>query len=589
MPVQSGDELTPIQTNLNSTLQHLFRLRRHRNSLASPLLRLPTELILKIFERATYPAHDDDEDEDDEDEDDEDEDDEDEDDEGEGDKDEDGKDEGHDGHDGHDDDDHNDDDHDDDDNDHDDSDCDDDSISTFPECRVALLVMVAICHKLRTIGITSPHLWSTVDFTIPSLAGLFLERCNYDPHHLIIGPSEERFDSIVYPRRDALLQLQGRAFSNLRGLVYEGRASEFKDIVAPILQGPTKIQVLSLQNLTFPAELPWYPSAPLPHLTDLRVREFSIDWTSTLLRNLTRLSLDCGFVHPTFMRPSVKTFLTALANCPDLESLELSNAGPDPPNGHLDNCDTMVVQLRRLRRVVLQSKGASVSGCTLSHIGYPESASVQVRASVDWAVDISRAISQVFPRGDSDTVKYLRRAKLLDIRVDEDAYAFSTDTSHFSFGDWAQGHPQGLSQAASKTLEVFGTDSIISLCMSITPCCIDLTDEIWETFLHALPQLARISYRRYGQEENRGVIDPFVLVLSRPFEGGPVCPKLQLLELPSEVLTREPSSTALKSALAGRNACGARLRWIGLSSGRPSEGDRLELEKFRGLADPIFW
>ena len=69
-----------------------------------------------------------------------------------------------------------------------------------------LLVLAAICQELRNIGITVPLLWSTVNLTIPPLAELYLQRCNYDPHILKRFSSHRENQSlglIEDPRREA--------------------------------------------------------------------------------------------------------------------------------------------------------------------------------------------------------------------------------------------------------------------------------------------------------------------------------------------------------------------------------------------------
>ena len=52
LAAQAVDESPLVETNLESTLQRLYHLPCRRNFLASSLLRLPTELILRIFEHA---------------------------------------------------------------------------------------------------------------------------------------------------------------------------------------------------------------------------------------------------------------------------------------------------------------------------------------------------------------------------------------------------------------------------------------------------------------------------------------------------------------------------------------------------------
>jgi len=62
MPARSEHELDAVEASIESALHHVRHLRRRRNILASPLLRLPTELILKIVEHGIEPADDDDDD-----------------------------------------------------------------------------------------------------------------------------------------------------------------------------------------------------------------------------------------------------------------------------------------------------------------------------------------------------------------------------------------------------------------------------------------------------------------------------------------------------------------------------------------------
>jgi hypothetical protein len=100
MPAEDGGEFTAIEANTEPALQQSCCLRRHQNFMASPLLRLPSELILKIFEHAIEPDDDGDND----------------------------------------------------------NNSDDGSSPTPSDNYLVLLALIAICHKLRKVGITTPHL-----------------------------------------------------------------------------------------------------------------------------------------------------------------------------------------------------------------------------------------------------------------------------------------------------------------------------------------------------------------------------------------------------------------------------------------------
>lgn len=108
MSLQSVGELAEIDANTEPA----WLLPRQRNLIASPLLRLPTELIFKIFRHAIGL----------------------------------------------------------------DNDEEDDENPSLWEGSLSLLALVSTCHKLREVGITTPRLWSTNDLSVPAVAELFLER-----------------------------------------------------------------------------------------------------------------------------------------------------------------------------------------------------------------------------------------------------------------------------------------------------------------------------------------------------------------------------------------------------------------------------
>ena len=63
----------------------------------------------------------------------------------------------------------------------------------------------------------------------------------------------------------------------------------------------------------------------------------------------------------------IETFLATLANCPDLESLQLTSAGPALPEGDQGDCG-VVVQLCKLEDLTLQFEGYEVVGYILIHL-----------------------------------------------------------------------------------------------------------------------------------------------------------------------------------------------------------------------------
>jgi len=536
MSAQGRHELDEVEASIESALRSLCHLRRRRNFLASPLLRLPTELVLNIFERAIEPG--------------------------------------------------------------DDKDDDDDGLllsvyfcsSLSPDARPTLFVVTAICHQLREIGIASPQLWSTVDLTTPPIATLFLERCKYDPRILIKSPSPSERRSIYTVKNPAMEvvweQLEGHTFSNLRSIVFEGIPDEFTRRITDVLRRAPGVSSLDLYNpwADSSVELPWPPGDPIPNLTTLRLRNYLISWTSPFLRNLRQLTLEAVPPYLPSENTPIEMFLTALVNCPNLEVLKLAHAGPDLPNSHQGNCDT-VVQLHRLRELFLKFHDPSRVGYILSHIKYPEPMDLTVHVAFNGNADLPEAISKTFPHRNIETIQRPRKSIALTVCLDYEL-AFSTDNLlvQLQNSDMLQDvEPQVLARFASKVVEVVGCTAIVSLVIEWQN--VDLAEEIWEAFLHGLPRLERICYDLQLEKEDDPV-DPFLLVFSRPFDGEPVCPWLQHLELPWEVLTQDSSVGILGRALTERDACGRRLKRLGLS-GDTTEGDELVLEQFRDLVDEV--
>jgi len=539
VPNQSEHEQDAVDAAIESTLRRSIHLSRCRNLLSSPLLRLPTELILNIFTHMIERDEGDDDDYDDN------------------------------------------------------SDYNDgDGHGNYTQ---SLLIITAVCHQLRETGIASPQLWGTVDLTTPPIAELFLERCKYDPHTLIkhLSASERRSFTrpVKNPSRDALWEkLEGRTFNNLRSIVFTGSQREFALTVVGILQRAPNVSNLNLCNYwSRPGqELPWPVDDPIPNLSTLLLSGFSISWTSPLLRNLTQLVLDLLPAHILLEITSIETFLTALGNCPNLETLSLTHTGPKLLNDHQDNCDT-VVQLRRLQRFSLEFRDPFRVRHILSHIRYPVSTKLVVHVLVDVSTDIPETMSRVLPRRNAGTTQQFRKSTALTVCLGVDPHFFTDNLlirfqeSHLYFG--SRRIPGILTRFAYRIVEVVGGDTIIAL--NIEALGNGPPDGMWEVLLHGLPQLERIRYHRLRGDGDRPLVDPFVLGFSRLFEGSPVCPRLQRLELPKGMLAHDASATALKCALTERNACGRRLKWIGLSGDGTEVDDRLVLEPFRDLVDEV--
>jgi hypothetical protein len=509
MPAQNGRETIGVERE--SALHYLTNLRRW-NLLTSPLFRLPTEVILRIF------AH------------------------------------------------------------------------TVELDDQSWLALTAICHRLREISISCSRLWGTVDFSSPvHVIKMFLERCNFDPHVFL---ATDLYPSVEADRVTMWEELQGRTMGNLRSLVFQGSEQRFDRRVLDLLRRAPNLSSLEVDTYTGDGwELESFPGDQIPQLSTLRLREVRISWSSPLLRNLTGLILSYRSWRAPSESPSAKTFFAALASCPDLETLQLSSAGPDLPDGNQDDHQA-VIRLPKLKGVVLRFDDHNVVGYILSHIWFPESTVVEVEAGYDG--DLSVALSQIIPHPDTETFQRLRRTKSVTVETDKWSYALTANNFHFSLLPPHKPHtlledpnedPGALTRFASKVVEITGSDTVTSLNLKFDlpfGLPFDIFLGLWKELLHGFSRLEEVSYfdPNWPHED---FVDPFCLVLSQPFEEGLVCPRLWDLRIPDRV-AQGLSAVALKSALAERSARGRRLKRISLSLWM-EEDEVLVLEHFEDVVE----
>lgn len=319
-------------------------------------------------------------------------------------------------------------------------------------------------------------------------------------------------------------------------------------------------------SITLTQELPWPIGDPIPSLSTLHLHNFSISWSSLLLRNLTQLVLGFSAPIPPSGYTSLEVFLIALANCPDLEILNLAHTGPCSLGGRQDTCDT-VVHLHRLRGLSLEFHDPSVVGYILSHISHPESTELAIRVSVSENADLSEIVSQTLPHRNIRTIQHFRKSTTLTVHLLDEPLFFTDNLSvYFKHARDFRDHridPGVLAQFTSEIVEIVGGDTIISL--NVAAQGTSSPEGMWVALLHGLPRLERIRDDLTRVEGCLDLVDSFVLAFSQPYEGGPVCPQLLRLDLPKEMLTQGASATFLKFALKKRDACGRRLKQIGLT------------------------
>jgi hypothetical protein len=422
------------------------------------------------------------------------------------------------------------------------------------------LILTAICHPLREMLIHSPLPWRVIDTDSVPLANLFLERSKFDPHVLFT----KSWDPSITPSRVSFWeQLEGRTFNNLRFLIFRGQKAGFERDIAGLLRRRPNLTGLEIEaRYRSSWHLEWPPDNQLPHLTMLRLRRVRIYWTAPIFRNLTKLLLDYTGIRTPDEYKSIQTFLFVLGNCPDLESLQLISAGPDPESDDQDDCK--VVRLPKLQDLVLHFSDPIVAACILSYIWFPESTEVEVQTYC--YEGLCTAISEVLPPRDAEVRQHLRKTTTVSIDLGS-SYKLTTDNLRLILlnGGGEALHRSNLEASpefVSKVVEIIGSDTVTAVHVRFG-LPFDIPRGVWEGLLHGFRRLEVISYSTvFGPSVYP--MDPFSTVFSESFQGELVCPQLWDLRIPWS-LTQASSASSLKRTLAQRDACGRRLKRLSLT------------------------
>ena len=461
------------------------------------------------------------------------------------------------------------------------------------------ITLTAICFPIREILISSPSPWRIINTDSIPLAKLFLKRCNFNPLALFVADGLNA--SCPTDKTQIWEVLEGRTFNNLHFLMFRGLKSEFEYRVVDLLRRAPNLSALEIDTCKS-WDLEWTLCDKLPHLTMLRLGLVWIDWNVPILRNLTKLILNFAFARFPKKLTSVKTFLSVLKNCPDLEILHLSSAGP-LPESDAEVCGE-IVRLQKLKELVLFFYQQQTVACILSRIWFPGSTKVQVETA--YYRGPYAALSRLLPHSDATIFQYLRQAAVIAIDFGSVSYNVVIDNFRLVLrveNDEDDPDPSNLEtvpQFVSKLVEIIGSETPVALHVR-SDLSYAIPRDVWNGLLHGLPHLKFISYddsfewsadyvdplcsavsHDVSLKQTGSFVDPFCSVLSEPFEGGLVCPHLRDLRIPW-LLGR--SAMTLKRTLLERGASGRRLKRI--STSRKVEGEMVLLSHFKDVVDVI--
>ena len=182
-----------------------------------------------------------------------------------------------------------------------------------------------VCCRWREVALSFPYLWTHINFTKLTLAGIteILARAKMAPLHFevkITPWNEARFHAFR-------TQLEAH-ISHTRHLTIFG---EFHTALERLVSPAPALVSVNLTNPSYPFTSPPYVipdslfNGTAPKLTHLELLGCNIGWKSPLLKGLQTLKIRTFSAHAI---PSLEDWLTALSEMSQLTTLQLANATP---------------------------------------------------------------------------------------------------------------------------------------------------------------------------------------------------------------------------------------------------------------------
>jgi hypothetical protein len=248
------------------------------------------------------------------------------------------------------------------------------SLSPGKRDRIRWLSLAHVCHRWRQIALNQPRFWNFIDFTSLTLAGVteMIIRTKEAPLHLMADFCGNRCN------RKHLDTIHKLLVANT-SRIHTFNISAFPHHLSPILARLTSPAPV-LESLSLCTDSRWAVdrrreripptlfNSTVPRLIRLELEGCYISWNASLLKGLRHLKL---VYHDDKERPNLQSWLDAMCNLSQLESLVLHDATPIAAQPIAPIPEPMqMATLHSLTRLYL-SDSATSCALALAHLVLP--------------------------------------------------------------------------------------------------------------------------------------------------------------------------------------------------------------------------
>lgn len=430
-----------------------------------------------------------------------------------------------------------------------------------------------VCLKWRSVAISTPSLWSTVDLGNQGLASMALERCHVAPVSIELKKTIQDAETPLTARLQKALASRLAVIQDVRIKSQAQTLAKIVEAIYPLPPNLTNLSLVIIPEEKVAVAMMDYSSALLAPLKRLHLNGIILPFNPIVYKDLVHLKL-CNQTGS--WAPSIDSFLDILASCQRLVTLDLQFAGPSLPPGTEEYPvpTREVLELGHLDSLTIEDESLTI-GYLLAHMHIPQTVQLTLKLTNSANVWLETLIPRIFPldRTHFHHLDYVNWFKF-DINFDMGIEFFLENLEiHLTLDSGACAEDDNdledpVAKFIGPFMDQFGLDNVELIQVFCSPNQ-GFTTREWERVLPRLGSLRKLHYRHWQDDV---VNDEFDLLRFLGNGQTLTCPTLEKLELDSIYFgkvgiswegterTREDLGILLVDCLRVRNAHGQRLK-----------------------------